>query len=183
MEAYLGEIRMFAGPYAPQGWALCDGSSLSVSGNEALYALIGTTWGGDTTNFKLPDLRGRLPIGQGQGTSLTARTIGQTGGGTQAALDASTLPAHTHAVMASTAAATSTEPGAALGLATTAYPGSSSSLQPLAYLPANTTGATKFVLGEQTISTMGGGGAHDNVMPSLSINYIICTQGIYPTQH
>src|SRR6185437_6177161 len=78
---YLGEVRLFAGSYAPDGWHLCDGSTLPVNGNEALFSLIGTTYGGNgATTFGLPDLRGRLPVGQGQGPGLTARTIGQTQG-------------------------------------------------------------------------------------------------------
>lgn len=96
---FLGEIRLFAGNFAPVGWALCDGSLLPISQNAALFSLLGTTYGGDgKTTFALPDLRGRAPIGMGNGIGLTPRLEGSTGGLEQATLSITQLPSHTHTI-------------------------------------------------------------------------------------
>ena len=96
-QPYVGEIRMFAGNFAPLGWALCDGSVLSISENETLFMLIGTTYGGDgASTFALPDLRGRSPLHQGQGGGLSNRVLGEMMGQEQVALQASQMPQHSH---------------------------------------------------------------------------------------
>jgi microcystin-dependent protein len=96
-DPFLGEIRMFGGSFAPRGWALCNGQTIAISQNSALFAILGTTYGGDgVTNFKLPDLQGRFPMHWGNGTGLTPRTLGELAGGENAALSISNLPAHTH---------------------------------------------------------------------------------------
>ncbi|MDR3514462.1 MAG: tail fiber protein [Azospirillaceae bacterium] len=171
---FLGEIRLFSGNYAPVDFLPCDGRSLSVSDNQPLFALIGTIWGGDgVTKFALPDLRGRAPIGQGSGPGLTSRTIGQTGGAETVALtDASMLPAHSHGWNIQATEAKSVTPTKNL----------------LAQLPTGTAGFVKSadVVGTIAFSdTMcafdGGNQSHTNMMPSLALTYMICTNGLYPS--
>ena len=112
MDGFIGEIRMFAGNYAPQNWALCDGSQLPISGNEALFSLIGTSYGGDgISTFALPDLRGRIPICQGQGNGLTPRVLGQSFGAEGVALGLSEMPSHTHALSAGAQASAASPQG------------------------------------------------------------------------
>lgn len=186
-EAYLGEIRIFAGPYAPVDWHLCDGTLIGVNDNQALFALIGTTYGGDGVNtFKLPDLCGRVPIHRGTGTSLTARVLGQTGGSEQATLVAAHLPAHTHSLLATTNPGSSSTPGPTqvLGNTTGMKPGGTGN--PLNIYQTQTTVttvATTVQLHASTIAYNAPSGApHDSVMPSMPLTYIICMQGIYPQQ-
>ena len=112
MDPYIGEIRLFAGNYAPENWAICDGAQVAVNDYQALYALIGTTYGGNgTTSFALPDLRGRVPIGQGQAPNVTARTLGQIGGTEKVSLNVGQLPPHNHQILATSTAATTSTPG------------------------------------------------------------------------
>lgn len=171
MEAYIGEIRLFAGSYAPEGWEMCDGRSLSISDHEALYSLIGDTWGGDTQSFRLPNLMGRVPIGSGTGTGLSPRILGQTGGAAEAFAE---LPAHSHRFMASKADATSGDPNT-LMLAKVVPSSTTSGL----YL--NASGKAQVMAGD-SLTKSGTGGAHENVMPSLALTYIICLIGEYPTE-
>ena len=97
MEPFVGEIRMFAGNFAPRGWAFCDGQLLSVSDNDALFSLLGTIYGGDgRTTFGLPDLRGRIPIHAGQGSGLSNRRLGSKGGAEQVTVTVNQTPTHTH---------------------------------------------------------------------------------------
>src|SRR3569623_407895 len=102
---FLGEIRLFAGNFNPRGWAVCNGALLAISQNDALYALLGTTFGGDgVTTFALPDLQGRLPEGQGQGPVLSSYVIGQNGGAETVTLNTIQIPIHSHTFLANTAA-------------------------------------------------------------------------------
>jgi len=111
MDNYLGEVRIFAGNYAPEGWQFCNGQSLSVSEYQALYSLIGTTYGGDGVNtFALPDLRGRVPVGVGSGPGLTPRVLGQSGGSEEVALVESQIPAHGHNLTVNTSEASTATP-------------------------------------------------------------------------
>jgi microcystin-dependent protein len=172
-EAYLGEIRLFAGNYAPQDWAICNGSTLQVNNYQALYALIGNTYGGTAPNtFAVPDMRGRLLVGTGSGTGLTPRILAATGGASQVQLALAEIPSHTHTMSASTSPATATIPSSTTGLA--AVTG-----QDLLY-----TAATVPVTADGPIplSQEGGGTAHTNQMPSMGITYIICLMGLYPQQ-
>src|SRR5690349_11535310 len=115
MDPFLGEIKLFCGNYAPIGWAFCDGSLLPISENDALYALIGTTYGGDGINtFALPDLRGRVAIHQGQGPGLSPYVMGETGGAETVTLTTNNLPQHTHRIIASTQAGKAASPADAL---------------------------------------------------------------------
>lgn len=175
MDAYLGQIRIFAGDFAPSGWSLCDGSTLTINGNEALYTLIGTIYGGDgRTNFKLPDLRGRLPlhIGKGPSTSTpTTYTIGQSVGAEAVTLALTNLPAHTHALNTTKTAASQTSPLGTplLGTTTNAF-----------YQLSTAAGFETIALNNAALQPSPGGASHNNTMPTLVLNYIICTVGLFP---
>lgn len=167
MDAYLGEIRMFSGNYAPMDWFFCDGQLLSIAEYEALYALLGTFYGGDgMTNFALPDLRGRVPL-------HGASTFGQKLGVETVALNASQIPAHSHTVRVVADTATATDPTGNL-LANAVAP-------PLMYSPASAGAATP--LSGAALSTTTGGQAHTNMMPSLCVNFIICANGVFPNRN
>ena len=178
MEGLIGEIRTFAGNYAPQNWLICNGSHLPVEDYQALYSLIGTTYGGDgRTSFDLPDLRGKMPVGKGQGPGLTSRQLGQTAGVPSVTLTTQTMPTHNHLVKTSSASSgnvespsSSTSPGVLSSPVGTAY----------GYLKGTASGITKKNLNEKTIQDAGNGYPHNNLMPCMAINYIICCKGIYP---
>ena len=168
---YVGEILMFAGNFAPAGWAICDGSLLPIAENETLFALIGTTYGGDgQSTFALPDLRGRVPIHAGQGPGLSPRVIGQTGGAEQVTLTPSQMPAHGHSLRASSAAASASASVAGGLLATPA----STKLYGV-----NPSGSP---MAANALSTSGGNQPHDNRAPSLGLNHIISLFGVFPSQ-
>jgi microcystin-dependent protein len=176
VEAYLGEVRIFAGDYAPEGWLPCNGQLLSINDYATLYGLIGTKWGGDgITTFALPDLRGRLPIGQGNGTGLTARALGQTGGTETVTLTQAQMPAHNHLVNASPSAATEVTPGPGVSFAATTAPAAN-------YLSTLPSPPIEHVLSVNTIGFAGGNTPHGNVMQSFVVNFIICIQGLYPSR-
>ena len=165
MDPFVGEIRMFGGNFAPQGWAFCNGQLLSIPEYEVLFTLIGTTYGGDgQSTFALPDLRGRLPLHQGPN-----HPIGMTAGVESVTLNVTQIPAHTHALVATSAAATSPVPGGAL----LAQAGDFA-----AYAHAAPT--TELVGG--TVSPVGDGQPHDNVQPFLCVSFIIALEGLYPPQ-
>lgn len=168
MEPYLGEIRIFGGNYAPQGWAFCNGQLLSISGNEALYTLLGTTYGGDgQTTFALPDLRGRLPLHLGQSSSGQNYLRGARGGAEQVTLNEAQLPAHTHQAKGSATGSVGSPKDAcwAASSAVSAYSTVTPTIK-MAALAVTSTGANQ---------------PHDNLMPSLGLSFIIALQGIYPT--
>lgn len=173
MEAYIGQIIAVGFNFAPQGWLPCDGRLLPIQDYDALYALIGTTYGGDgASNFGLPDLRGRAAMNQGQKTGRSSYATGQSGGSESVTLSGANMPTHNHLMMASAKLGTTDTPAQGLALATNA--------QDAAFLydappPAVT-------LSGQSIGSSPGGAAHENRQPSLTVNYIICTQGIYPPQ-
>jgi len=178
-EAYLGEIRMFAGLKPPKYWQFCNGQILNISEYQALYALIGIAYGGNgTTTFALPDLRGKTPIGQGAGAGLTPRTIGQAGGTTTVTLTAEQIPAHTHLVLASTANATTDTPG------TTVVLGSSGTNTTLyTKNDPSDTHKTAFVFDSNAIAASGANLPHNNVTASYGINFIICVvNGVFPSR-
>ncbi|MEN6462756.1 MAG: tail fiber protein [Syntrophomonas sp.] len=168
VDAYIGEIRMFGGIFAPVGWAFCDGRLLPIAGNDLLFSLIGTTYGGDgVSNFALPDLRGRIPISQGQGPGLSDRTVGQMDGAETVTLLLEQIPAHTHTAAISTALGISESPANAFWAASNFNQYSSS--------PPN--GA----MSPAALTVTGGNQPHDNMMPFLTVNYIIALDGYYPT--
>lgn len=173
-QPFIGEIRMFGFSRTPNGWQRCDGTLLAISENDALFSLIGTTYGGDgQTTFGVPDLRGRLPIHQGQGSGLSNYTIGQKAGSEQVTVLSTQMPAHTHTLVASTGAASTVTPGASL------LPGSVSGES---FYVTDITGATPLPMSPQSTSTAGGSQPHENCMPTLTVQYCIAIYGIYPSR-
>lgn len=182
MDPFLGEIRMFAGTFAPVNWHLCDGSILPVSTYTGLFSLLGGLYGGDgSTTFGIPDLRGRVPVGQGQGTGLTNRLLGQTDGESSVTVGDADFPAHTHAFNVSNTTATTPILSPGVGLAQPVVPATGKTVR---YAPATATPAPS----QQSMQALsityaaGGGLDHDNLMPYLAVNYIICVLGLYPTR-
>ncbi|MBE0584359.1 MAG: phage tail protein [Desulfofustis sp.] len=174
---FIGEIIMFAGNYAPEGWALCNGQLLSISQYSALYSILGTMYGGNgTTTFALPDLRGRMPLGPGSGPGLTPRTQGWIGGSENATLTASNIPAHTHpataAINVSSSEGTSASPvGNVLAKSGDGRPDYSSS--------AGSQMAAGAI--SVTVGSSGAGGSPFPIIPPVQvINFIIALDGIYP---
>jgi microcystin-dependent protein len=168
-QPFVGEIRMFGGNFAPAGWAFCDGQLLSIAENEVLFALIGTTYGGDgQSTFALPDLRSRVPLHQGQGPGLSPRVIGSMGGSETVALTASQLPTHSHRLASAS--------GATLG-------------DPTGDAVANTGAAAMYGGGAANVAmdpaasvAAGGNQPHNNLMPYLGVSFIISLFGIFPSQ-
>jgi microcystin-dependent protein len=172
-EPYIGEIRMFAGTFAPLGWEFCQGQIMPIEEYETLFMLLGTTYGGDgQSTFGLPDLRGRVPIhsGNSTGPGLTGRALGEQGGDEFVTLTQNQLPVHTHAVVAST------DTTASAYDATTGVPGTVAATN--VYGPVATPGA----MTANSISAIGGSQPHANMAPYLSVNFIISMFGIYPQQ-
>lgn len=172
---YVGEIFGFSGTFAPLGSMFCHGQLVSVAENDALFSLIGTTYGGDgTTTFGLPDLRGRVPLSQGQGPGLSNYTIGQKAGSETVTLTTSQLPRHNHLVTAANQASTAT-PSDSSYLANEEV---SSTAAPI-YGPAP---GTPVNLAPNSVSSSGGSLPHNNLQPLQVINYCIAMYGIYPQQ-
>lgn len=156
--------------YAPEGWLPCDGRTLSVRDYQMLFAVIGTTYGGDGINtFGLPDLRGRTTVGQGTGAGLTPRALGQKGGAETVTLTASQMAAHTHTATAVKNASQS------VPAATLTWGGDPAT-------PLFSNGTPDAPMNTHAISVTGGGAAHNNMSPFMALNYIICVQGLYPTR-
>ncbi len=173
-EPFVGEIKIFAGNFAPRGWAFCDGQLLAVSQNDALFSLLGTIYGGDgKTTFALPDLRGRAPVHMGTGPGLSARKIGQKTGAEKVTLTLNQIPGHNHPLQASNNPATNNVPTGEV-LANT---------DTLNFYTNNTSPAVVQALSPAAIANTGGSQSHNNMMPSLAINFIIALFGIYPSRH
>ncbi len=174
-QPYIGEIRMFGFGRTPTGWQACDGSLLPISEYDALFALIGTTYGGDgQTTFGVPDLRGRLPIHQGTGPGLSTYVIGQRAGSETVTVLPTQMPAHTHIVIATTAAATTGTPGPSV------IPGTVS--EGFMYA-TDLTGSTPFTMNVTAVGIAGGTQPHPNTMPTLTVQYCIAVFGIFPSQN
>ena len=160
-EPYVGEIRMFAGNFAPAGWMFCEGQTMPISENEVLFQLIGTTYGGDgQETFNLPNLASRVPIHMGTAPSGTTYQIGEAAGVEQVTLTTQQIPVHTHSLTASGAAATTRDPLQQNMLAVASGDVYVQSLDPIAMSP-------------QAISPTGGSQPHENCQPFLCINFII----------
>ncbi|KZM49025.1 tail fiber protein [Labrenzia sp. OB1] len=170
-EPFVGEIRMFAGTFAPRGWAFCDGQLLAVSQNDALFSLLGTTYGGDgRTTFALPEMRGRIPLHAGTGPGLTTRRLGQRSGRERETLNTTQLATHSHDFRANTALATHPTPEdrlTAKGIGINLY---ADATQDVSMAP-------------NMVAETGGSNSHSNLMPTLCINFIIALFGIYPSRH
>jgi len=170
-EPFVGEIRMFAGNFAPRGWAFCDGQLLAVSQNDALFSLLGTIYGGDgRTTFGLPDLRGRLPIHAGHGPGLSERRLGAKGGAEKVTLTVNQLPSHGHPLHASTDLAQSPDPNDNVT--------AQSTLVDLYVIEPQSVN-----MASSSITNVGGSRSHTNLMPFLCIHFIIALFGIYPSRH
>lgn len=170
-EPYVGEIRMFAGNFAPRGWAFCDGQLLAVSQNDALFSLLGTIYGGDgRTTFGLPDLRGRIPIHAGHGPGLSERRLGAKGGEEKVTLTVNQMPSHTHPLQASTTIAEETAPQDNV----TAQPNAVN-----LYFATSPTAP----MASDAITNVGGSRSHTSEQPYLCVHFIIALVGIYPSRH
>jgi microcystin-dependent protein len=169
-QPYVGEIRMFAGNFAPAGWMFCEGQLLAISEYDTLFNLIGTTYGGDGQNsFALPDLRGRLPLHQGTGPSGTTYSLGQSGGVEEVTLTTNQIPAHTHSMLGAAGNGTQSSPqGNVLASSTLVrlYSGEAAD--------AN--------MAATSITSIGGNQPHSNIQPFLCLDFIISLFGIFPTQ-
>ena len=169
-EPYIGQIKLFAGNFAPRGWAFCDGQLLAVSNNDALFSLLGTIYGGDgRTTFGLPDLRGRIPVHQGDGPGLSNRRIGSKAGEESVTLTTNQLPPHSHTANAFNGGNSSSPENNFWGT----DPGGQSGM----YNPA-----ADQTMSSEIITETGGNGSHTNLQPTLCINYIIALTGIYPSR-
>ena len=167
-QPFVGEIRPVPFNFAPVGWALCNGQTLSIAENEVLYVLIGTTYGGDGVNtFNLPNLQSRIPIGTGQGPGLSPYVIGQAGGVESVTLTANHLPQHNHVAIASSDHATSYSPVG--NVPAVAARNVYSTSQPDTTMHA--------------LESAGGNQPHDNRQPFLVVNYIIALEGVFPSQN
>ncbi|HWX21122.1 MAG TPA: tail fiber protein [Candidatus Binatia bacterium] len=171
-DQFLAEIRIFAGNFAPTGWALCDGQLMPISQNTALFSLIGTYYGGDgRSTFALPNLQGSVPLGTGQGPGLSLRDIGETGGEQTVTLLDTEMPQHTHTVQASTNGGTDSPANAFWGE-------SKLGKTPLPVYAAS--GPNNINMSPNAISIAGSSFPHNNLPPYLCLTFIIALQGIFP---
>ncbi len=171
-EPFVGEIRMFAGNFAPRGWAYCDGQLLAVSQNDALFSLFGTNYGGDgRTTFGLPDMRGRIPIHAGSGPGLSSRRLGEKSGAETVALSSSQIPSHSHTTQgyATSHKADNVDP-------TDNVPASSS-------VNCYSAEAPDTSMADFAVSTAGASQSHTNMMPFLCVHFIVSLVGIYPSRN
>ena len=201
MDSFIGQIMMFAGSFAPANWALCNGQILAISEHTALFSILGTTYGGDgRTTFALPDLRGRVPMGSGDGLGLSPRVIGQRYGSENVTLSVAQMPAHSHSaettisgtsgaakLNASGTEGTTNVPTGKylakpqnLGLKSVNMYGSSADIEMASdAIEIDVSGLSIAT----TVDQAGGNSAHDNIQPSLVMNYIICINGVYPSRN
>jgi microcystin-dependent protein len=174
-EPYLGEIRLFAGNFAPKYNAQCNGQIMSIAQNTALFSLLGTYYGGNgTTTFGLPDFRGRLPVGMGQGPGLSNYTIGEQTGTETVNLTLQQIPLHTHYALAGTTSANNASP---TGLVPAVSP-----ITGYYVADANRTG-NPIAFASNAVQMAGGSQPHTNLMPSLALTFIIALQGVFPSRN
>ncbi len=175
MDTYIGDIRLFGGNFAPRGWLLCNGALLNISEYDTLFTLIGTAYGGDGQNtFAVPDLRGRVPVGQGTGPGLSTRVLGQIYGSENVTLLPGQLPQHNHPFNATAATASSAQPAGML-LAQTGTDN--------LYGPAPASSPQPQTMAASAVSIAGGSQPHANIMPSMAVNYIIAFEGVFPSRN
>ncbi len=169
-DPFVGGIRLFAGNFAPAGWALCQGQLLSIAENDVLFTLIGTTYGGDgRVNFALPDLRGRAPLHYGGNEGIV---LGQRAGSTAVTLTSSNLPAHTHTLTATSDLANASVPGGAVPAA-----------KPRGGMNRYAPVGNDTVMSASSLASAGGSQAHANMQPSLTMNWVISLVGIFPSRN
>jgi microcystin-dependent protein len=174
-DPFLGEIRMFGGNYAPLHWSLCNGTLLAISQQQTLFSLLGNAYGGDgRTSFALPDMRGRLPVHQGQGPGLTPRVRGQMYGVEEVTLTSNEIPSHTHPIQVAAQNGSASSPAGAVlskgadGDKLYMAPGSGDTINEFA---------------DAAVATTGNGLGHNNQMPALCVSFIISMLGIYPSRN
>lgn len=174
---FVGQIMTFAGSFAPEGWVMCDGSLLSISQFQALYSIVGTTYGGDGQNtFGVPDLRGRMIVGAGNGPGLGNFVLGQRAGATSVTLNQSQMPAHTHQLYGMGSQGTSASPAGDFSAVT---PGSGGP-PPTSY--ASPSDGTPVAMAGGAVGSVGGSTPVSTVSPYTCINHVIAWDGIYPTR-
>lgn len=168
-DPFIGEVRMFGGTFAPAGWAICNGALQPISENDALFVLLGTTYGGDgEETFALPDLQGRVPMHNGQGPGISSTyVLGEQGGVESVTLSTQQIPIHTHAWVATTSPGQGTAPADQILAANPTF---------LLYRPSSPTSP----MNAGCITPVGGSQPHDNMQPYITINYIISLFGIFP---
>jgi microcystin-dependent protein len=182
-EAFIGQIELFAFGYAPRGWALCAGQLMAINQNQALFSVLGTTYGGNgRTTFALPDLRGRVPIGQGNGPGLTPRDLGSVFGNAAETLNVNQMPLHSHKLQVSNLADKTTNtdtPGPSVVLAKTL--GADKGGNAFAVNIYAKDSAPNKAMAPASIGNSGGQ-PHDNMMPSLAASFCISLQGVFPSR-
>lgn len=176
---FIGEIRMFGGNFAPRNWALCNGQTLAIAQNQALFALIGTTFGGNgVQTFQLPNLQGSLPVGQGTGPGLSTRVIGETAGSENVTLTQATMPAHSHTLNASTANATTADIGSSTLPGTVTAPAHFYTVNDGTSPPPTAESLTA-----GSVGLSGNNMPHSNLMPSLCVTFILSLTGVFPSRN
>lgn len=177
----LAMIYLFAGNFAPSGYQMCNGQILAISTNTALFSLVGTTYGGNGQNtFALPDLRGRVPIHEGQGPGLSLYNLGQAGGTESVTLTTAQIPSHSHAFNVNAGIGTTASPGSTTYLSAGPVTGSGPNAS---LLKTYTTSASNISLGPNTIGATGGTQPHSIIQPYLAVTYVIAMQGVYPSRN
>ncbi len=171
-EPFIAEVRIFAGNFAPRGWAFCNGQLLQIAQNTALFSLLGTTYGGDgRTTFGLPNLEGKAPMHPGNGPGMTPRSLGQSAGEATHTLSATEIPSHTHQLRCADESADTGEP--ANGLLAESSP-----LADRQYRSGNPSG----VMSAMALETVGGSQPHNNMPPYLTMYFIIALEGLFPSR-
>lgn len=173
-DPFVAEIRIFAGNFAPSGWALCNGQLIPIQQNTALFSLLGTTYGGDgRTNFALPNLQGSAPLNAGQGPGLSLRDLGESGGEQNVTLLETEMPAHSHTVQCSSGPSNSASP------ANQNFGSGGGRGRPPAYSPSS---ASNVSMSPLAVSITGGSLPHNNMPPYLCLTFIIALQGVFPAR-
>jgi len=178
MQPFLGQIQTVGFNFAPVGWALCNGQLLSIAQNSALFALLGTTYGGDgQTNFALPNLQSRVPVHQGQGAGLSPYVIGSTGGVENVTMLANQMPSHNHLINVNNTPGTAPDPTNNIqAKAGTGDPRSPTLISQF------TNAASTGTMAQNAVALAGGSQPHANIQPYLTINFIIALQGVFPSR-
>ncbi len=172
MEPFIGEIKLFAGNFAPRGWAFCDGQLLPINQWQALFSILGTMYGGDgRTNFALPDLRGRVSVHPGNGSGLSPYGIGEKGGAETVTLSVQQMPVHSHSLNANAQNGDTSDP-----------PGSSLADTKGSDKDYMKSGMVNTEMSPNSIGATGSGQPHENRQPYLAVNYIIALQGVFPSR-